>query len=90
MIECQVNYVADGIVKMIKAGTRSVVLKEEVMTKYQAFVKKNMKGKVFANDQCQGWYLNSNGVNWTLWPLDLVSYWWYTRSFQMEDYNLAF
>ena len=29
--------------------------------------------KVFAaNNACVGWYRNEQGVNWTLWPKDLV------------------
>ena len=32
----------------------------------------------------------SRGVNWTLWPNDLVSYWWQTKSLDMDKYDLTF
>ena len=91
MIECQVNYTADTIVKMIKAGAKSIVVKPEVFRNYLDFVQENMEGKVFAdNAQCTGWYRNARGVNWTLWPLDLVSYWWYTRACTTHHYSMQF
>merc|ERR1712179_529514 len=91
MIECQVNYTARGIVKMLQSGAKSMVLKPEVLRNYLDFVQENMKGKVFAdNSQCTGWYRNSKGVNWTLWPLDLVTYWWYTKTCNMKDYSLKY
>ena len=87
MIECQANYACDGIVKMVKSGAKSMVVKPEVLKNYDEFVQENMKGKVFAdNTECTGWYRNAKGVNWTLWPLDLVTYWWYTRSCNMSEY----
>ena len=87
MIECQANYACDGIAKMVKFGAKSMVVKPEVLKNYDEFVQENMKGKVFAdNTECTGWYRNAKGVNWTLWPLDLVTYWWYTRSCNMSEY----
>jgi len=91
MIECQANYARDGIVKMIKSGAKSMALKPEVLKNYEEFVQENMKGKVFAdNTECVGWYRNARGVNWTLWPLDLVTYWWYTRSFDVNEYFVKY
>jgi len=87
MIECQANYACDGIVKLINSGAKSMAVKPEVLKNYDEFVQENMKGKVFAdNTECTGWYRNAKGVNWTLWPLDLVTYWWYTRSCNMSEY----
>ena len=40
--------------------------------------------------QVAGWYRNARGVNWTLWPLDLITYWWRTRSFQDKEYFLSY
>jgi len=91
MIECQADYACDGIVQMINSGAKSMALKPEVLKNYEEFVQENMKGKVFAdNSECTGWYRNARGVNWTLWPLDLVTYWWYTRTCNMRDYFLKY
>ena len=36
------------------------------------------------------WYKNEAGVNWTLWPLDLVTYWWGTLACHMDQYILRY
>jgi len=91
MIECQADYVVDGISKLLKSGARSMVVRKEVVSNYWDWSQKCMKGKVFAdNTDCVGWYRNSKGVNWTLWPNDLVSYWWQTKSLDMDKYDLTF
>jgi len=46
-----------------------------------------MKLRVFGGGAgCTAWYLNKRGVNWTLWPGDLIHYWWQTRKFEIDDY----
>jgi len=87
MIECQANYVCKGLKLMLEKKAKSVVLKPEVLNNFKDFVQENMKGKVFAdNSEVAGWYRNKEGVNWTLWPLDLTSYWWHTVSFVQSQY----
>ena len=109
MIECQVNYAAEAIVKLLETGGQSMSLKPEVLRNYVDFVQENMKGKqsdgrltddkdgnnsagkVFAdNSQVKAWYRNEEGLNWTMWPLDLVSYWWYTLSCDLADYYINY
>ncbi|XP_023329259.1 uncharacterized protein LOC111701982 [Eurytemora carolleeae] len=91
MIECEANYTIDAIRKMLAKGAKSMVVKKHVQRNYWDWVQDNMKGKVFAdNSACTGWYRNSRGVNWTLWPQDLVSYWWKTKSCDLQDYNLSY
>lgn len=91
MIECQINYTADAIEKMLNCGAKAMVVKPEVLRNYWDWTQEQMKGKVFAdNSACVGWYRNERGVNWTLWPKDLVSYWWYTLTCNLADYNLNY
>ena len=45
MIECQVNYAADAIVKLLDAGGQSMSVKPEVLRNYVDFVQQNMKGE---------------------------------------------
>ena len=44
VLECQVEYVADAIVKIVNSGAKSMVLKEEALKKYDDFFTKHMKG----------------------------------------------
>jgi len=91
MIECQANYTIDAIKKFVKSGARSMAVKDSVTTDYLDWCQDNMKGKVFANNNaCVGWYRNDRGINWTLWPLDLVTYWWMTLKCNLEDYSLRY
>ena len=45
MIECQVNYAADAILKLLETGGQSMSVKPEVLRNYVNFVQENMKGK---------------------------------------------
>ena len=107
MIECQVNYTADAIVKLLQAGAKSMSVRPEILKNYVDFAQQNMKGKhllsgpsdlrcdaagkVFAdNSQVKGWYRNEDGLNWTMWPLDLVSYWWCTLYCNLSEYYINY
>jgi len=91
VIECQANYVIDAIKKLASTGARSLVVKKEVQEAYWDWTQRQMKGKVFAdNSMCTGWYRNDRGINWTLWPEDLVTFWWWTKSVNLDEYNLQY
>ena len=45
MIECQVNYTADAIVKLLQAGAKSMSVRPEILKNYVDFAQQNMKGK---------------------------------------------
>jgi len=91
MIECEADYTVDAITKMLNRGARAMVVKEAVVKNYWDWVQDTMKGKVFAdNSGCTGWYRNDRGINWTLWPSDLFTYWWRTKSCNMDDYYITY
>jgi cation diffusion facilitator CzcD-associated flavoprotein CzcO len=91
MIECQATYTVDAIKKFVKSGARSMAVKSSVQQEYLDWTQENMKGKVFAtNSACTGWYRNDRGINWTLWPLDLVTYWWMTLTCNIKEYDLKY
>ncbi len=67
--------------------SRSLRLKDKVMTEYVDVSEEEMKNVAFGGASCPGaWYRNSRGVNWTLYPKDLVSFWWETRTANWQDY----
>ena len=40
---------------------------------------------------CRSWYKNSKGINFILWPVNLLQYWWMTRLPDLlNDFKLAF
>jgi len=88
MLECQADYISDAITKMVQNKVRCMVVKKKVEMEYWKWIMQNMKGKVFSdNSSCIAWYRNERGVNWVLWPLDLFTYWWMTRTCNLSDYN---
>jgi len=91
MIECQAAYTVDAIKKFVQSGARSMAIKKTVQDDYLDWCQENMKGKVFAdNSACTGWYRNARGVNWTLWPLDLITYWWMSRTCDIKEFDLKY
>ena len=40
---------------------------------------------------CRSWYKNSQGINFILWPVNLLQYWWMTRVPDLlNDFKLTF
>ena len=40
---------------------------------------------------CRGWYKNKDGINFILWPSNLLHYWWITaKPSLLENYILTF
>lgn len=85
----QVNYIADCIRKLSqREGKVAMSCKKASLDAFVEYVDRHMENKVF-NAGCVSWYKNKRGINWTLWPKDLVTYWWHTYSCQLDqDFDL--
>ena len=90
MIECQVNYAMDGIRKMLESGAKSMVVKPEVMRRYQDKRVKMNEGSAFADNTTSSYFRNSAGVNWVCWPLLMSQYWWATVTANMADFHMEY
>ena len=88
MLECQNNYSIDCIKKLIESGHKSMECKKETIDTFYDYVYSELKNRVFASGGCSAWYLNSKGVNWSLWSGDLTQYWLKTRKCNLNDYVL--
>ena len=87
ILECQLSYIRSGLEQLLLKGNSRVCLKESSMEEYQEWSRCKKRNKVFEGVKfCTGWYRNSRGVNWTFWPTNLISLWWYTSSFDSENY----
>ena len=85
MIECQVTFCMDAILRCIDGGVKSIDVKEGVNRKYQDYIQNMMKLRVF-HSGCRSWYQNSEGIVFALWPSHLLHYWWLTRKIDFGDY----
>lgn len=88
MIECQVNYIIDCMRKLQISGQKAMTVKKSVHDGFVTWLDESIKNRVFGSGGCVAWYQNAKGVNWTLWPKDLITYWSRTYSCEMSDYEL--
>ena len=76
---------------MLEDGTKSMSVKEEVNDMFKAWRNATMNTRVFGGrGSCLAWYKNDNGVNWTLWPSDLIRYWKMTRRCSWEEFDRTY
>lgn len=91
MIECQADYVVDCIKNMVADGAKSSSVKTVVNERYKVWSNKTMEERVFGGrGSCTAWYKNDSGDNWTLWPSDLVTYWWRTRRCRWNEFDKTY
>ena len=89
MIECQVNYAIEGMKYLVTSSQKYSTFDVKTL-KFEAYVSyltRRMKEKIWTSG-CKSYYITSKGVVWALWPDDLTKYWWITRRFNPQDYNL--
>ncbi|WP_303289825.1 NAD(P)/FAD-dependent oxidoreductase [Marinobacter sp. SS5-14b] len=85
MIESQVQYVLDALKKMQHRGWKSVEVKEEAYSQYNASIHAKLGDSVWQTG-CKSWYVNENGKNTTLWPGFTWQFRQQTRRFDAAQY----
>lgn len=85
MIESQVQYVLDAIKKMDHRGWKSVEVKENAYSQYNASIQTKLGDSVWQTG-CKSWYVNENGKNTTLWPGFTWQFRQQTSRFDAEKY----
>jgi cation diffusion facilitator CzcD-associated flavoprotein CzcO len=88
MIECQADYVARAITAVHRAGCSGLDVRAEVQQRSNAAVQQRLERGIWTRGGCTSWYLDAAGVNRTIWPGFTVRYWWETRRFRPEDFEL--
>jgi cation diffusion facilitator CzcD-associated flavoprotein CzcO len=85
MIESQVQYALDAILKMKQERVDLVNVRPEVQKKFVDNMQSRLKGTVWASG-CKSWYVNESGKNTTLWPGFTFRYRQATSTFRLGDY----
>ena len=91
MMECQVEFVIQAISKFIQTNrykSMKIDWEGKANSNYQQWIRGNMKDRPFAGSQCNAWYTNHRGENYTLWPGSLPQYWLTTRNCSLDDFIL--
>jgi cation diffusion facilitator CzcD-associated flavoprotein CzcO len=88
MIESQLNLIADAIAQVEAAGGGPVEVRPEVAAAYNADLQRKLPATVWGSG-CSSWYLNSEGLNLTLWPGFTFDFRRRTRRFRASDFTIG-
>ena len=86
MIESQIAYVLDALRTMRRRGARTLEVREQAQTAYNAELDRMTEGTVWVSGGCQSYYIDRNGHNSALWP----TYTWPFRQRLREFDEIAY
>jgi cation diffusion facilitator CzcD-associated flavoprotein CzcO len=89
MIESQIRYVAQAIAAVDEAGATAVAPRRAAQDQFNAELQHDLAKTVWNTGGCRSWYLDSHGVNRTLWSGMTWQYWLSTRRFKAAEYEFA-
>ena len=87
MIEAQVNYIVKCLKKMRKNGWTSLDPKPASQEKFNSFIQGQLKGTVWQGS-CSSWYKDSDGQNFTIWPMSATRYMLNMRKPDFSEYDV--
>ena len=89
MIEAQIRYIADAMRLADKHSADAVEVRPGVQQEFNAEVLRKLAKGVWTQGGCTSWYLDSQGVNRTIWPGFTWRYWMRTRRLDAAAYELS-
>jgi cation diffusion facilitator CzcD-associated flavoprotein CzcO len=89
MIESQIRYAAQAIAAVDQAGATALAPSRRAQDEFNADLQQDLAGTVFSTGGCQSWYMDSHGVNRTLWSGMTWQYWLATRRFRSSEYEFT-
>jgi cation diffusion facilitator CzcD-associated flavoprotein CzcO len=88
MLECQTRYILGALSAMRERGLRSLDVRPEVQSAYDAELQRDLSGTVWAAVE-KSWYKNDRGRITNNWPYSTAQYWMRTRRFDLRRYLAA-
>lgn len=88
MIESQIRYVADAIGLVERGAAKALNVRPAVQESFNDHVQRKLVKGVWTRGGCKSWYLDSMGVNRTIWPGFTWRYWLETRTVEPADFEL--
>lgn len=89
MIESQIRYVAQAIAAVDERGAHALAPTREAQDAFNAELQGELAGTVWSTGGCRSWYLDSHGVNRTLWSGMTWQYWLSTRRLRTAEYEFS-
>jgi cation diffusion facilitator CzcD-associated flavoprotein CzcO len=87
MIESQLNYLLDALSTMDEHGLATVEVRRDEQRRYNDALQRRMARTIWTTGGCASWYLDSRGVNTTLWPGFTFTFRQLTRRFDLAAYD---
>ena len=87
MIESQLNYLVDALSTMNEHGLATVEVRRDEQLRYNAALQRRMARTIWTTGGCASWYLDSRGVNTTLWPGFTFTFRHLNRRFDLAAYD---
>ena len=89
MIESQIRYVAQAMKLAERHRAAALDTKASAQARFQADIQRKLASGVWTQGGCKSWYLDSHGVNRTIWPGFTWRYWLRTRKVDPEAFDLV-
>jgi cation diffusion facilitator CzcD-associated flavoprotein CzcO len=89
MIESQIRYVSQAMALADREGAAALDTRESAQAEFQSDIQRKLLGGVWTQGGCKSWYLDSRGVNRTIWPGFTWRYWLRTRKLDPESFDLV-
>jgi cation diffusion facilitator CzcD-associated flavoprotein CzcO len=89
MIESQIRYVSQAMALADRTGAEALDTRESAQAEFQSDIQRKLAGGVWTQGGCTSWYLDSHGVNRTIWPGYTWRYWLRTRRLDPLAYDLV-
>jgi len=84
MLECQVNFIAQLIEKVLEVDV--VDVKQEAYDEYHEYVQSGINELVFSAN-CASWYKDADGFNSTNWSGTIREFWYSTLRPIYSDFS---
>jgi len=89
MIESQIRYVSQAMALVEQSGARALDTRESAQAQFQSDMQRKLVNGVWTQGGCKSWYLDSRGVNRTIWPGFTWKYWLRTRKLEPRDFDIV-
>ncbi|WP_019816032.1 flavin-containing monooxygenase [Saccharomonospora saliphila] len=88
MIEQQIRYIAEAMRYVESHGAEAIDVRADAQADFNAEIQRKLAGGIWTRGGCMSWYLDSQGVNRTIWPGFTWRYWLRTRKLDPRDFRL--
>ena len=89
MIESQVRYVTDAMKLAERNGADALDVRQSAQEEFNVDMQRKLANGVWTQGGCTSWYLDSHGVNRTIWPGFTWRYWMRTRKVDPAAFELV-